>query len=118
MNFIVQVAVVVLALSVVESSAKAQKGSNLASRIFGVKYVPNLPQNRQFGPAATLTVTEFRTITQTITTSTSSVCGKLVNVTGACRRRRGMWQDEPVVMTFDEGLDFVDEMLSPTATLK
>ena len=116
MNFIVQVAVVVLAFSVVESLAKAQKGSKFGSRIFGVK--PNLPQNRQFGPAATLTVTEFRTITQTITTSTSCVCGKLVNVTGACRRRRGMWQDEPIVMTFDEGLDFVDEMLSPTATLK
>ena len=112
MNFILQVTVIGLALSVVESSAKAQNTPKLDSRIFGA------PQNRQFGPAATLTITEFRTVTETFTTSTSSVCGKLVNVTGACRRRRGMWQDEPVVLIFDEGLDYVDEMLSPTATFK
>ena len=117
MNFIVQVTVVGLALSV-ESLAKAQNSQKLSSRIVGVEFVPNLPQNRQFGPAATLTITEFRTVTETITTSTSSVCGKLVNVTGACRRRRGVWLDEPIVMIFDEGLDYVDEMLSPTPTLK
>lgn len=38
------------------------------------------------------------------------VCAKLVNVTGVCRRRRGLPIDEPVILTFDDELEeSVDE---------
>lgn len=33
------------------------------------------------------------------------VCAKLVNVTGACRRRRGFPIDEPIILSFDDELD-------------
>jgi hypothetical protein len=59
-----------------------------------------------FGPSrstATTTVTNMFTITQT--TKLSVTCAKLVNVTGACRRRRGMWQEEPIIISFDDNVD-------------
>ena len=67
-----------------------------------------------------VTVTETSTQTVTQTEVAELVCAKLVNVTGSCQVRRGKWKvgDEPIVMTFDDGLDFVDQLIQPTATLR
>jgi hypothetical protein len=34
-----------------------------------------------------------------------SICGKLINVTAACRRRRNFEFERPEILTFDEGID-------------
>ena len=59
----------------------------------------------------TVTITSASTVTQTI--QLSEVCAKTVNVTGACRRRRARWLEEPIVMTFDDNMDVVDQLLIP-----
>lgn len=64
------------------------------------------------------TVTQTSTITALITSSTVGLCAKLVNVTGACRLRRGMWVDDPIVLSFDDDMDSIDEALSPSKTLR
>ena len=52
----------------------------------------------------------------------TSLCAKLVNVTGACERRRGLWKEEPIVISFDEDADEAAKILftsippSPLAT--
>jgi len=52
-------------------------------------------------PSSTaLTTTE--TFTQTVQVTTVVVCAKLVNVTGSCRLRRGMWLESPEILTFNE----------------
>lgn len=65
-----------------------------------------------------VTSTESTTTTIVLTSSTVGLCAKLVNVTGPCRLRRGMWVDEPVVLTFDEDLDSIDALLSPSAVMR
>merc|ERR1711911_432302 len=46
------------------------------------------------------------------------VCAQLINVTGSCRRRRGIIASEaPVVMILDEGLEDVEEYFNPSAPL-
>ena len=65
-----------------------------------------LLEERQFITTSIISVT-------TQSTSTA-VCVKLVNVTGACLRRRGAWVEEPIVLTFDDELeDQVDILYSP-----
>ena len=65
-----------------------------------------------FATVSTSTVTT--TSTFVTLTRRASYCAKLVNVTAVCRRKRGMWIDEPEVMTFDGDSDFIDEILSPS----
>lgn len=61
---------------------------------------------------STITVTTTTTITTTSTTSVKTNCAQTVNVTGACRRRRGFQIDEPQILTFDEDeLDEIDHIL-------
>ena len=76
-------------------------------------------QKRQFGQfgAAYVTVTELSTFFISSTTQVFASCAKLVNITGACRRRRGKWIEEPIIMSFDEGMDDLDQLLSPSAPL-
>ncbi|EFX82073.1 hypothetical protein DAPPUDRAFT_101458 [Daphnia pulex] len=57
------------------------------------------------------------TITAAVISSTVGLCAKLVNVTGACRIRRGLWVDDPIVLSFDDDMDSIDEALSPSRTL-
>ncbi|XP_046642694.1 uncharacterized protein LOC124327741 [Daphnia pulicaria] len=57
------------------------------------------------------------TITAAVISSTVGLCAKLVNVTGACRLRRGMWVDDPIVLSFDDDMDSIDDALSPSKTL-
>ncbi|KAI9563585.1 hypothetical protein GHT06_011049 [Daphnia sinensis] len=58
----------------------------------------------------TVTRTTTTVTTVSVTFISNVVCAKLVNVTGVCRRRRGLPIDEPVVLTFDEELEAsVDE---------
>jgi hypothetical protein len=48
----------------------------------------------------TTTVTVTSAVTITSSTKTSVTCAKLVNVTGACRRRRrGMLKEKPVIIS-------------------
>lgn len=65
---------------------------------------------------------EISTVTAVVTSTTVGLCGKLVNVTGPCRLRRGFWIEEPIVMTFDDSsvddLDPIDVALSPTSILR
>ena len=60
----------------------------------------------------TMTVTE--TSTEVRMSTTRMLCAKMVNATGFCRRRRGKWLVEPLVLTFDEDMDVVDRLLDPT----
>jgi len=65
------------------------------------------------------TKTTTVTTTLNVTSSTVGLCAKLVNVTGACRRRKGLWIDEPQVLTFDEDIDdAVDSALLPTRRIQ
>ncbi|XP_057378566.1 uncharacterized protein LOC130700535 [Daphnia carinata] len=44
-------------------------------------------------------------------TTVNIACAKLVNVTGPCRRRRGLWAEEPIVLSFDEETEKLTEIL-------
>ncbi|EFX76444.1 hypothetical protein DAPPUDRAFT_107009 [Daphnia pulex] len=58
----------------------------------------------------TTTLTSTSTLKSTVTVTSKFVCAKLVNVTGLCRRRRGLLIDEPVILSFDDQLDeFIDD---------
>ena len=56
--------------------------------------------------------------TTTATIRTSTVCAKLVNVTAACRRRKGFLIDEPIILTFDDDMDDLDDLLKSTEPLR
>ena len=58
-----------------------------------------------FRASRTSTVTVKSLLTITESTRVSVTCAKMVNITGYCRRRRGMWQQEPIVIFFDEDAD-------------
>ena len=64
------------------------------------------------------TRTETSTISAVVTVSTVGLCAKLINVTGPCRLRRGLWVEDPIVMTFDDDMDAIDGALLPSATLR
>ena len=59
--------------------------------------------SKQLFGTSIVTVTNTKIVTQSTTMSVT--CAKLVNVTGTCRRRRGMWAEEPIVISFDEDVD-------------
>ena len=63
-------------------------------------------------------VTRRSTVTAVVVSSTVGLCAQLVNVTGPCRLRRGMWVDDPIVLSFDEEMDSIDDALSPSKTLR
>lgn len=68
-----------------------------------------------------ITVSTAYTVTTTtvlVTSPTAALCAKLVNVTGACRLRRGLWVEDPIIMSFDDDMDAIDGPLSPTAALR
>jgi hypothetical protein len=71
-------------------------------------------------PFVTLsTMTKTSTVTAVITSSTVGLCAQLVNVTGPCRLRKGLWVDEPIVLSFDDEMDSIDDtLLSPSQTSK
>jgi hypothetical protein len=67
----------------------------------------------------TRTERETSTTTLIVTSSTVSVCAQLVNVTGACRRRKGLLVDEPLVLSFDDEIDdAVDVAFSPSRPIE
>ena len=51
------------------------------------------------------------TTTITLSSTVSIACAKIVNVTGSCRRRRGHWEEDPIVLTFDEETEKLTESL-------
>ncbi|XP_057380581.1 uncharacterized protein LOC130702966 [Daphnia carinata] len=67
------------------------------------------------------------TITVTVTSIDKKICGKLVNVTAACRRRRNFEFERPEILTFDEDIDeaidlafrnvYIHKQFTPTKTL-
>ncbi|KAI9563468.1 hypothetical protein GHT06_010931 [Daphnia sinensis] len=63
------------------------------------------------------TTTKTSTVTAIITLSTVGLCAQLVNVTGPCRMRKGLWVREPIVMSFDDDMDSIDGALTPTKTV-
>ena len=83
-----------------------------------------------------LLVTEYSTLTvKVVTTSyTSAICAHLINVTGTCQPPAaagasprssahgrssdgGRHGQQPVVLTFEEDMDEIDQLLQPTKTL-
>lgn len=72
-------------------------------------------KRKYFTVSTAFTVT---TTTVHVTSPTAALCAKLVNVTGACRLRRGLWVEEPVILSFDDDMDAIDGPLSPTAALR
>lgn len=79
-------------------------------------------QGRKFKkPLVFVTVTQVTTKVKTETSSTVGFCAKLVNVTGQCRRRRNdpsRWENPPVVLTFEDGMDDIDDLFKPSKVLK
>nr|CAH0103183.1 unnamed protein product [Daphnia galeata] len=77
------------------------------------------------GFASTAFVTSVTTIT--VTSTSQSLCGKLVNVTGACRRRRNFQFERPEIQTYDDDFDdtidlalrgaYFRKQFAPTKTL-
>jgi len=59
----------------------------------------------------------FFAATVTVTTTTNIQCAKFVNVTGACRRRRGFPDEEPIITSFDVSIDD-DNLFAPTPPKK
>ena len=65
------------------------------------------------------TKTSTSTVTATVTVPMTGLCAKLVNVTGPCRRRRGSWIEDPIIMTFDDAdMDALDAAFSPTSIFR
>lgn len=58
-----------------------------------------------------LTLTSTQSYTVTRIEAMTMVCAKLINVTGACKRRRGSWVEEPIVLSFDEHSDEAADLL-------
>jgi len=56
-------------------------------------------------------------VTVTTTFTTNIQCAKFVNVTGACRRRRGFPDEEPIILSFDDSIDD-DNLFAPTPPKK
>jgi hypothetical protein len=84
----------------------------------------NTEQRARYANTGPFLVVVNKTVTQTVTatgtTTVSSSCAKLVNVTAKCRRRRdGKWVEgyEPVVLTFDDSIE-VDQYLNPSPVEK
>ncbi|XP_032790044.2 uncharacterized protein LOC116927160 [Daphnia magna] len=63
------------------------------------------------------TTTTTSTVTALVTLSTVGFCAQLVNVTGPCRMRKGLWVREPIVMSFDDDMDSIDGALTPSKTV-
>lgn len=80
--------------------AGSTRASRQNNRIFHPK---SIFFNRSLISVPTVTLSSSTTVTQTDTTST--VCAKLVNVTGPCLRRRGAWVEEPIVLSFHGDFD-------------
>lgn len=59
----------------------------------------------------TSTITEIKTKTITKKTTIGVACAKLVNISGPCRRQRGHWVEEPIVLTFDDITEKLTEIL-------
>ena len=72
----------------------------------------DLRQNRRLFQK---TKTTTSTVTATVTVPTTGLCAKLVNVTGRCRRRKALWIEDPIVMTFDDDMEALDAAFSPTS---
>ena len=64
------------------------------------------------------TRTETTTVTTVVTSTTIGLCAQLVNVTGPCRLRRGLWVEDPIVLSFDDDMDAIDGALLPTSRLR
>ncbi|XP_032789980.2 uncharacterized protein LOC116927099 [Daphnia magna] len=62
------------------------------------------------------TVTRTSIATALITSSTVGLCAQLVNVTGPCRIHRGFRMEDPIVLSFDDEMDSIDSILSPSKT--
>ena len=62
--------------------------------------------------STTTSSTPKPSFTSSLTSSTVIfTCAKLVNVTGPCSRRRGMWAEEPIVVSFDDDVDRAVQIL-------
>lgn len=61
----------------------------------------------------TVTITFVTTSTAVATSTVNVECTKLVNVTAACRKRRGILIEEPIVLTFADYDDYMPVM-APT----
>ncbi|XP_059352970.1 uncharacterized protein LOC132088323 [Daphnia carinata] len=62
------------------------------------------------------TVTRTSIVTVLTTSPTAAICAQLVNVTGPCRLHRGFRMEDPIVLSFDDDMDSIDSVLSPTKT--
>lgn len=80
----------------------------------GVNLLAALRQGHSLLKQVTTTSTTTRTILVT-TQFQSSMCAKLVNVTGSCQTRRGGQREQPVVLSFDdddEGMDRIEDLMN------
>ena len=101
----------------------AQDPEVVSSRLDVIVHAPEANVQVEYRPrpqwtvAKLVTETQTQTVTQTVSSVSVdvSICAKIVNITGPCIRRRGRWIHEPSVLTFDDEMDDVDQLLHPTA---
>ena len=103
-----------------EQQIGGKKRINFLSQLIKFKKEKNKKKKKKKKyPLVTFsTRTETSTETSTITSSTVGLCAQLVNVTGACRRRRGVWVEDPIILSFDDDMDEIDGPLSASTTLR
>ncbi|XP_057372584.1 uncharacterized protein LOC130693450 [Daphnia carinata] len=94
----------ILDRNILIETKRSHSGSTRASRQNNRIFHPkSIFFNRSLISVPTVTLSSSTTVTQTDTIST--VCAKLVNVTGPCLRRRGAWVEEPIVLSFHGEFD-------------
>ncbi|KAI9563584.1 hypothetical protein GHT06_011048 [Daphnia sinensis] len=76
---------------------------------------PNKKKKKKKEPIVS-TVTRTAIVTALTTSPTVALCAQLVNVTGPCRLHRGFRMEHPIVLSFDDDMDSIDSILTPTKT--
>ncbi|XP_046657518.1 uncharacterized protein LOC124350735 [Daphnia pulicaria] len=101
---------VILTSFTVISLAIADEGSNDTQSQKSVSFIIGA-FNRELNVAGRTSRQLDVTTTITLSTTVSVACAKIVNVTGSCRRRRGHWEEDPIVLTFDDETEKLTESL-------
>ena len=70
--------------------------------------------------SSTVTLISTQTVTETTVTvfNTRTICVVYMNASVLCRRRRQFWVDHPIILSFDDDDDDLDQLLQPQAVLR
>ena len=85
--------------------------------------VLNVVVDGQSNESRTSTITKTKFVksvtTTTVTEPSKAVCATFVNASTACRRRRQVWIDVPIILALDGDMgDQMEMLLNPSKVLK